>query len=70
MEQYLANHVEKLSAPAPRSLTVKLLNLLLSWQERWIERRRLEEMDDTTLRDIGLTRADIHQEVRKPFWQG
>ncbi len=69
MEQYLTNHVERLTAPAPRGLTVKLVQLLLCWQERWMERRRLSEMDETTLRDIGLSRADIDQEARKPFWQ-
>ncbi len=70
MEQYLSNHVEKLSASVPRSLTTRLFHLILCWQERWLQRRRLEEMDDTSLRDIGLSRADIAQEVRKPFWQG
>ncbi len=70
MEHTLANAVGKLSAPLPRNRTVKLVTLLLCWQERWAQRRSLEGMDDQILRDIGLSRADIHQEVRKPFWQG
>ncbi|MEQ8653640.1 MAG: DUF1127 domain-containing protein [Kiloniellales bacterium] len=69
MEHYLTNHVETFSTPSPRSLSLKLFHLILCWQERWLQRRRLEQMDDSFLRDIGLTRADIHQEVRKPFWQ-
>ena len=46
-----------------------LLDLLIRWQERAFERKRLAAMDDHVLRDIGLSRADIDQEVRKPFWQ-
>jgi uncharacterized protein YjiS (DUF1127 family) len=43
---------------------------LLIWQERARERRRLASLDDHMLRDIGLSRADIHAETRKPFWEG
>ena len=39
------------------------------WQERARERRRLASLDDHMLRDIGLSQADIHVEIRKPFWE-
>lgn len=70
MEQLLSSTVEKLSAPKSRSLVVEIGTGLLRWQERWRERRRLGAIDDHMLRDIGLSRADIDQEVRKPFWRG
>jgi uncharacterized protein YjiS (DUF1127 family) len=40
----------------------------LEWQERARQRRRLAELDDRMLKDIGLTRADVSREVEKPFW--
>jgi uncharacterized protein YjiS (DUF1127 family) len=32
------------------------------------ERRRLAEMDDRTLRDLGLTRAEACREFSRPWW--
>lgn len=46
-----------------------VLELALVWQERARLRRKLSELDDRLLRDIGLSRADIEPEVRKPFWR-
>ena len=35
------------------------------------ERRYLAEMDDALLRDIGITRADVDAELRRPIdWAG
>lgn len=31
-------------------------------------RRHLRELSDETLRDVGLTRADIEQEIKKDRW--
>lgn len=42
---------------------------LATWHYRWVERRKLEELDDDRLRDVGLSRAAILKEARKPFWQ-
>jgi uncharacterized protein YjiS (DUF1127 family) len=41
---------------------------IVEWQDRARQRRRLSELDDRMLKDIGLTRADVHREVEKPFW--
>lgn len=38
-------------------------------QDRAAQRRRLMTLDDRLLRDIGLTRADVEAEYRKPFWR-
>ena len=45
------------------------MDILLDWQERAAQRRRLEAMSDRMLRDIGLSRADIARESAKPFWR-
>ncbi|MGI9481676.1 MAG: DUF1127 domain-containing protein [Hyphomicrobiales bacterium] len=34
----------------------------------WRSRRRLEELSEKELRDIGITREDALQEARKGFW--
>jgi len=41
----------------------------LLWAERARQRRQLAELDDYMLRDLGLSRADVAGEIRKPFWQ-
>jgi uncharacterized protein YjiS (DUF1127 family) len=38
------------------------------WRQRARSRRELEGLDDSTLRDIGITRCDIRREMDKPFW--
>jgi uncharacterized protein YjiS (DUF1127 family) len=42
---------------------------LLAGAERARQRRQLGELNDYMLRDIGLTRADVDRETRKPFWR-
>ena len=32
------------------------------------ERRNLSALNDRMLQDIGVTRADVEEECRKPFW--
>jgi uncharacterized protein YjiS (DUF1127 family) len=40
-----------------------------SWVERARMRRRLLALDDRMLRDVGISRADVHGEAAKPFWR-
>ncbi len=42
---------------------------LLTWQERASQRHALDLLNDRMLKDIGLTRADVEWETRKPFWR-
>jgi uncharacterized protein YjiS (DUF1127 family) len=51
------------------TLIVKATDTVLDWQDRARQRRRLGEMDDHLLRDIGLSRADLEYESSKPFWR-
>jgi uncharacterized protein YjiS (DUF1127 family) len=41
----------------------------LAWFDRARQRRRLGELSDQMLRDVGLTRADVWAESSKPFWR-
>jgi uncharacterized protein YjiS (DUF1127 family) len=38
------------------------------WLDRARERRRLAQLTDRELRDIGLNRYEARHESRKPFW--
>ena len=39
------------------------------WRDRARQRRRLLELDDRLLSDIGVTRSDAVRESDKPFWE-
>jgi uncharacterized protein YjiS (DUF1127 family) len=43
---------------------------VLTWQERARDRHRMASLSDAMLRDIGISRADLERECRKPFWLG
>ena len=45
------------------------LRTLQIWHERIRERSTLSYLSDETLDDIGISRAEIDAEARKPFWK-
>src|SRR6516165_10123392 len=47
----------------------RLIALVGTWRRRVGGRRELALMSDRSLRDIGLTRYDAFQEIRRPFWR-
>jgi uncharacterized protein YjiS (DUF1127 family) len=49
--------------------TARLLAQFKVWRRRMRERRALAELTDRDLLDIGATRADIQNELAKPFWR-
>ena len=51
------------------TLPDRALATVYIWQHRITERRRMAQMDDRMLVDIGLDRADIMREAKKPFWR-
>jgi uncharacterized protein YjiS (DUF1127 family) len=55
--------------PNPISVVKACFATIATWHCRWIERRKLEDLSDNTLRDVGLSRAVVLNEARKPFWQ-
>ena len=50
--------------------TVAAVQTLLLWQERASQRHRIAGLDERSLKDVGLSRADAESEATKPFWQG
>jgi uncharacterized protein YjiS (DUF1127 family) len=42
---------------------------LREWRRRIHERDQLARLDDSMLRDIGLTRGDAEFLINKPFWR-
>jgi uncharacterized protein YjiS (DUF1127 family) len=56
-------------ADRARHAAAMLAEALSEWRERSRQRHTLGRLDDRLLRDMGLTRADVDQEVSKPFWQ-
>ena len=51
------------------ALLARISDTGLHWLELSRQRRGLHMLDDRTLKDIGLTRADVEGEVSKPFWR-
>ena len=41
---------------------------LKRWNQLARQRRQLAMLDDTALKDLGLSRADVQQESERPFW--
>lgn len=50
-------------------LAARLVQTLLTWQERSHQRHALAQLDGRGLADLGLSRADVAQETAKPFWR-
>ncbi len=53
----------------PAQLGSRIFRTLVLWQERSEQRRRLRDMSDRELSDMGITRGDAFDESRKTFWQ-
>lgn len=45
-----------------------LVIMLLDWQRDMRERAHLATLPNEILKDVGLTRADVEAELRKPLW--
>lgn len=41
----------------------------IAWLDRARDRRQLAALDDASLKDIGVSRADAEHEVSKRFWE-
>ena len=63
-----ATSVLRLARVVPPRLAVRgLLARLLRYDARHRTRMDLKALDDAMLRDIGLTRADVDAELRRPL---
>ncbi|WP_152224475.1 DUF1127 domain-containing protein [Pseudomonas sp. SCB32] len=61
----MSYHAHK--APAA-PLWQRALKRVLHWHELARQRSLLASMSDEALKDIGLSRADIQEEIERPFW--
>ena len=48
---------------------VALFNRIHDWSERTRTRKRLYQMPDYMLHDIGISRSEVESEWQKPFWR-
>lgn len=55
-------------AAAP-SAKRRFFALFPTWRRRLRDRRKLALMCDQSLKDLGVTRSDVANEIRKPFWR-
>ena len=45
-----------------------LCQRMARWYQLGQQRRTLAALSDSALKDLGLSRADIHDESERPFW--
>ena len=48
---------------------VRAWHTLETWRRRVRERAELAAMDERSLADMAISRADVWQECHKPFWR-
>ncbi|HEX5843943.1 MAG TPA: DUF1127 domain-containing protein [Pseudomonas sp.] len=51
------------------ALPLRLLATVLQWQRRLVSRRQLARLDARLLADAGISEAQRHAELSKPFWR-
>jgi len=61
--------VSKSPSAGLRAWLAGLIDAVLKWRYRQRQRYSLQTLDDHLLKDIGFTRADVHREATKRFWQ-
>ena len=52
-----------------QSFVTRSLDRAMSWLDHARQRRHLGQLDDRLLRDIGLSRAEVDNEISQRFWQ-
>jgi uncharacterized protein YjiS (DUF1127 family) len=74
---YIAGSPERAAGPEAQPGTIPALwEVLVAaaatielWMERAGQRRQLARLNDFQLKDIGLSGADVENEVSRPFWR-
>jgi uncharacterized protein YjiS (DUF1127 family) len=82
MRQNCIDTIETTTAPLPswgqwinagarkvKADMLQLVSLYATWNERARQRRHMQNLSDEILKDVGLSREDINQQVSKAFWQ-
>ena len=55
---------------AMMDVVISAVEYLARLQARSRDRHAIQLLDDHMLKDVGLSRADIDEELSKPFWTG
>ncbi len=70
------NLVSPATGLALNTLTARLgkfaatcVSIVLTWQDRAVERQNLRSLSDHLRKDLGLSHSDILRETTKPFWR-
>lgn len=48
---------------------IESARLLKTWYLRAEQRRQLAQLNDSVLKDMGISRIDAHAEANKSFWE-
>ena len=64
-----AERTETRGARPLGGLAFALTQMVATWTQRVRERQALAKLDDRALRDIGVSRSEIGEEMEKPFWR-
>ncbi len=58
------------SSKAPLAGTYTAFSqIFATWRQRAQQRRELAQLDARSIRDLGLSTADVQFEANKPFWR-
>ncbi|NBA98525.1 DUF1127 domain-containing protein [Pseudomonas sp. R5(2019)] len=71
MERTLSSDLlfQNSSETAQTSMPLRLLTNLMLWQRRISSRHQLARLDARLLADAGISEAQRHEELSKPFWR-
>lgn len=65
---YLLVHNGACNGTTKASFFISVMQRLQRWMTLYRQRQELARLSDDALKDIGMSRADIEQEVARPFW--
>ena len=57
-----------MSGQSNTNFLARLLDTVVTWQQRSRDRHLLAQMNERQRRDIGLSPATLDDEISKPFW--
>ncbi|MDX1367580.1 DUF1127 domain-containing protein [Pseudomonas sp.] len=57
------------SSNTASGLPLRMAATLFTWQRRIVSRRQLARLDARLLADAGISEAQRHAELSKPFWR-
>ncbi len=57
-----------MSRQSNTNFLARLLDTVVTWQQRSRDRHLMAQMNERQRRDIGLSPATLDDEISKPFW--